>query len=252
MMSKTLKSVALLICASLVITTFAGCTSKSKEPVETKENIKISDKMNMTGMPIVKEPVTLKIMVGKNAAQTNWDKMLVWREYEKLSGVHVEWIEVIQNSIIEKRNLAIASGDLPDIFFKCNIPTKDLQSNGEQGIFVKLNDLINKFAPNFKKAITERNDVEKGIKTVDGSIYSLPYIMDVLSPAITGKTFMNKKWLDKLGMKVPSTTDEFYNILSAIKKNDLNGNGKNDEIPFTGPTFKMIMSTVRGAWGLGK
>jgi len=253
MRSKSLRKIALLLSATLVLTAFAGCSSKNKDvgSTEPKETTKISDKMNLTGMPIVKEPVTLKIMAVKNAAQGSFEKMLVWNEYEKLSGVHVEWVEVPGTSVVEKRNLAIASGDLPDVFFKCNFPSKDLQSYGEQGVFVKMNDLIDKYAPNAKKAIDEREDVKKGIKMVDGSIYSMPYIMNVLSPSITGKIFMNKKWLDTAGVKMPTTTEEFYNALMAIKKTDFNGNGKNDEIPLTSPAFNNVQSSLRGAWGLG-
>ncbi len=200
----------------------------------------------------VSKPVTLKMIVGKNAAQGPWDKMLVWTEYEKMTGVRINWVEVPEANLVERRNLSIASGDLPDAFFKCNIPAKDIQTYGEQGIFVKLNDLIGKDMPNFQKTLKDDPDVEKGIKTVDGSIYALPYIMNVLSPAITGKMFINKKWIDKLGVKMPTTTNELLSVLTAIKNGDANGNGKtDDEIPLTGPTYNMIASTLRGAWGLG-
>lgn len=43
---------------------------------------------------------------------------------------------------------------------------------------------------------------------------------------------INKTWLDKLGLKVPETIDELYNVLKAFKEQDPNGNGKQDEIPF--------------------
>ncbi len=260
MKNRLFKCIALVLCTLLVITAFAGCAKNGNEPTEPKgstkttgDDEKVPENMNLTGMPIVKEPITLKIMVAKHVAQSDWSEMLVWKEYEKMTGVHVEWIEVPEQNqtLTEKRNLAVAGGDMPDAFFKCNFPAKDLQSYGEQEMFLKLNDMIDKYAPNFKKAIDEREDVAKGIQMVDGSIYSLPYIMNVLSPAITGKIFVNRKWLDKLEMDMPSTTEEFYNVLTAIKKTDLNGNGENDEIPLTSPAFNNVASSLRGAWGLG-
>jgi putative aldouronate transport system substrate-binding protein len=45
--------------------------------------------------------------------------------------------------------------------------------------------------------------------------------------------YINKTWLDKLGLKIPTTHDEFYNVLKAFKERDPNGNGKADEIPFS-------------------
>jgi putative aldouronate transport system substrate-binding protein len=43
---------------------------------------------------------------------------------------------------------------------------------------------------------------------------------------------MNKVWLDKLGLKIPTTTDELLAVLRAFKRGDPNGNGKADEIPW--------------------
>ena len=42
---------------------------------------------------------------------------------------------------------------------------------------------------------------------------------------------INKAWLDKLGMQVPTTRDELEDVLKAFKTEDPNGNGQADEIP---------------------
>ena len=52
--------------------------------------------------------------------------------------------------------------------------------------------------------------------------------------------WINKEWLDKLGLAVPTTTDELYNVLKAFKTQDPNGNGKADEIPLTGAPNKYV------------
>jgi putative aldouronate transport system substrate-binding protein len=61
--------------------------------------------------------------------------------------------------------------------------------------------------------------------------------------------WINQAWLTKLGLKMPETTDELYIVLKAFKEKDPNGNGKADEIPFTGAAtgyntgvFHFIMS----------
>src|SRR5690606_4877116 len=43
---------------------------------------------------------------------------------------------------------------------------------------------------------------------------------------------INVKWLENLGLDVPTTVDEFYTVLKAFKEQDPNGNGIQDEIPF--------------------
>lgn len=57
--------------------------------------------------------------------------------------------------------------------------------------------------------------------------------------------FVDKKWMDELGLKEPTSLDELYTVLKAFKDNDVNGNGdKNDEIPFTanaGVTIDLLL-----------
>ncbi|MDR2397959.1 MAG: extracellular solute-binding protein, partial [Spirochaetaceae bacterium] len=45
--------------------------------------------------------------------------------------------------------------------------------------------------------------------------------------------FMRKDWLDKLGLPLPTTTQEFYDALVAFKEQDPGGVGKNKIIPFS-------------------
>jgi putative aldouronate transport system substrate-binding protein len=42
---------------------------------------------------------------------------------------------------------------------------------------------------------------------------------------------INKKWCDNLGLSLPTTWDELYNVLVAFRDRDPNQNGQNDEIP---------------------
>ena len=45
--------------------------------------------------------------------------------------------------------------------------------------------------------------------------------------------WINKAWLDELGLEMPETTEDLKTVLKAFKENDLNKNGKNDEIPLS-------------------
>jgi putative aldouronate transport system substrate-binding protein len=65
--------------------------------------------------------------------------------------------------------------------------------------------------------------------------------------------WINKKWLDKLGLEMPETTDDLMAVLEAFKTSDPNGNGKADEIPISfidnggNEDFKLLF----GAFGEG-
>ncbi len=47
------------------------------------------------------------------------------------------------------------------------------------------------------------------------------------------KLWIYKPWLDKLGLKMPETTEELYQVLKAFKEQDPNGNGQADELPLS-------------------
>jgi putative aldouronate transport system substrate-binding protein len=65
----------------------------------------------------------------------------------------------------------------------------------------------------------------------DGNIYSMPNVNDCYHCNGSCKLWINKAWLDALGLGIPQTTEEFYQALKAFKEQDPNGNGKADEIP---------------------
>jgi hypothetical protein len=66
----------------------------------------------------------------------------------------------------------------------------------------------------------------------DGKMYGLPQTQ--LDGIVASKALaINKAWLDKLGLSIPNTPDELFEVLMKIKTGDPNGNGKADEIPYT-------------------
>ena len=64
-------------------------------------------------------------------------------------------------------------------------------------------------------------------------MYGFPYIEQMKGLVMTsGPLLINQNWLDQVGMDLPTTVDEFTDILYAFKEaGDLNGNGEADEIP---------------------
>ena len=72
---------------------------------------------------------------------------------------------------------------------------------------------------------------------------------------IYGGLQVRKDWLDKLGLKVPVTTDEWYGVLKAFRTKDPNGNGKTDEIPLSnawnaGTEEWTTLNVFKGAYGV--
>lgn len=209
---------------------------------------------NPTGFPIVKQPINLTFFTGKSATNgSNWEEILVWKEYAKKTNVNVKFDLIPFESLTEKRNLVLAGGDYPDVFYSARLTAADLTKYGAQGVFIPLNDLINKHAPNIKKLMDQYPDLKKGLTMPDGNIYSLPSFYDpnFLSLLIGAPLWINEEWLKKLNMPEPKTTEDFYNYLKAVKNTDLNGNGQKDEIPYSGTGVGALIDQFKGSWGLG-
>lgn len=186
-----------------------------------------------TGYPIVDQPVTLRIFAQKAPLhRVPFNNLLVVKKTEQITKVHIDWIEVPSAAIEEKKNLMLASNDLPDAF-AINMPDFDIVTYGAAGVFVPLQNLIQKHAPNYRKVIAQKPDIPKFTTAPDGNIYTFARLNEGSWMRQLSIHSIYKPWVDKLGKTMPKTIDEFYDLMVAFKNNDLNGNGKADEIPIS-------------------
>ncbi|MFD1385761.1 extracellular solute-binding protein [Oceanobacillus oncorhynchi subsp. oncorhynchi] len=241
-----------MILAAVPLIALAACNNDDKADVGGSEEA--LNNLNTEGMPIVEDKIELEVFAGKAATTADdWNDVLLLNEYEEMTNMDITWNMVPADGLEERRNLALASGDLPDVFYSANLPVSDVQKYGSQGTFIPLNDLIEEYAPNIKKVLDENPDIRKGITFPDGNIYSIPtvYSPDFSSLLIGAKGWINGDWLEQLDMDNPETTEEFYEYLKAVKETDLNGNGKNDEIPLSSVAeMSRIIHWISGAFGV--
>lgn len=144
--------------------------------------------------------------------------------------VDIDFTYVPATGFDEKLNTTLASGVIPDIIFfawKSVVPTKWI----EQGAVLRLDDpennLLEDYAPNYSTFMTDdmlpyMTDYQGGIYSVKGFV-GFPYNTSLM---------IRYDWLDKLGLEVPKTMDEFVEVMRAFKTQDPNGNGLADEIPY--------------------
>jgi putative aldouronate transport system substrate-binding protein len=173
------------------------------------------------------------------------------KELQRRTGVTIVYQQADTNAD-EQFKLMIASGSYPDIIqWKLHSKTMDIPKYYKEGVIIKLNDLIDKHTPNFKKILDYQPDIKKEIMTDDGTIAFFPSINpmetveDKRQSATTGFV-IRKDWLDRLGLKVPTSIDEWYVALKAFKEMDPNGDGAANEIPFDGTGINMFAP----AWGI--
>ena len=212
-------------------TALTGCAKKSGEP-EAGKSKEIAG-LNKTGYPIVKEKVNLKMAASRRSDVKDFNELKFFKQLEEKTNVHIDWISIPDEGWKEKLGLMFAGNDLPDAFFgNWALTDNDVVKYSSQGMLAPIDKLIDEYAPNIKKHLSDNPDYKKLLTTPDGKIYSLP-VIDESYFHTSDALFINKNWLDKVGMKAPTTPDELYNVLKAFKGKDLNGNGKDDEIPMS-------------------
>lgn len=190
-------------------------------------------------LPLVDEPTTLTVFVPANG-EYSYEENLQTIELEEATGIHLEFITAAaSDNIQEKLSVLFASGEMPDIILtgvsaSNRYDKATEQSLGEQGLVIDLSEYIDTISVGYKKAFDEVEGFREYVTTQDGSIYSLPNLDGSLHIQYNCKLWLNTEWLDNLGLSMPTTTDELYDVLKAFKEQDANGNGDpNDEIPLS-------------------
>lgn len=157
---------------------------------------------------------------------------------EKKANVKLQFTEVPYDGAAEKRQISLASGDYPDLYMLIpwvdKFSQSDLVKFGQQGVILPLNDLIDQYAPNIKKALDDHPDYKAMSIAPDGNIYGLTMLNECFHCSYPNKMWVNTSWLKKLNLEVPKTTEDFKKMLEAFKTKDPNGNGKADEVPLSG------------------
>ncbi|MFD2672567.1 extracellular solute-binding protein [Marinicrinis sediminis] len=186
------------------------------------------------------ESVTLDVVARREPlAPSDFNENQTAQKIEEMTNVKVQWDTIVSTDYQEKKNLLLASNDLPDVFLGADFNDSELLKYGNEGTIIPLNDLIDQHMPNLKKILDERPDIRGIITAPDGNIYSLPVGEELGSGqeeigANPDFLYINTEWLDRLGLEMPTTIEEYTEVLRAFKAEDANGNGdKNDEIPLT-------------------
>ncbi|WP_409293938.1 ABC transporter substrate-binding protein [Peribacillus sp. SCS-26] len=208
----------------------------------------------------LKEKVTLKFMTQSSPlAPKDPNNKLIYKRLEKETGVHIKWKNYTSDSFVEKRNLAMASGDLPDAIMDAGYGDYDLLKLAKDGAIIPVEDLIDKHMPNLSKVLEQAPEYKKMMTAPDGHIYSFPWIEELGSGkesihSVDDFPWINVEWLKKLGLKMPKTTEELKQVLIAFKTKDPNGNGKADEIPmsFINKAGGEDLAFLFGSFGLGE
>lgn len=254
-MKKTRKVLALLLVAAMVIC-MSGCskktnatksaesssssggeattgTEKKEETAKTKESEKgnNSEEVNETASEFqttygAKQfdnvTITVEVFDRSNAPEGSTVIDNKWVDYinQEMNkvGITVEFVAVPRSEEISKIQLMMASGTSPDIML-C-YTTSIVEGFYNDGGTYDLAPYIDgeDQAKNLKEYIGE--DCMSLGRNSEGALWSIPARR---STTASQNLFIRKDWLDALGLQVPTTIDELYNVLKEFQFNNPEG-----------------------------
>ena len=215
-MAKCKKLVSFVLCGVMALS-FNGCGKK--ETTSSGDGID-----------------TISVFCTRSASLSeemkDYNDVASFQKMEELTGVKVEWTLPPSSGYDEKFNLMIASGNYTDVIVS-SWKAQGAEKFYKDGIIINLLD-YKEYMPNFMAYTEAHPEFAKDYISADGKMFYFPYIREELESNVFYGPLMRQDWLDKLGLDVPTTSKEMYQVLKAFKEKDPNGNGKADEIPMTG------------------
>lgn len=220
---KALKIVSGALSVSVIAASLCGCTQK--------EGAADGDKSLTCWMGLSSNISSIT----DNYGNTPFSK-----EYNKRTGVNIEYLHPVSGQEQESLSLMIASDDLPDMIYTNWV-------NYQGGPSMAINDGVivdlakyKKEAKNYFNILKNNPDYDRAAKTDEGAYYGFAMINDsnkllaVMGPAV------RKDWLDELGLKMPETVDDWENMLEAFKDKK----GATAPFSFNYNTYKSVVFSL--------
>ena len=224
---------AFLLTAAMCVTAFVGCgnngdssSTSSKDdskPASSTGSTVTAEKdplgADFTSYPLDgSESLRFYVLTGYGApdgvdyADNEWQKGLSERV-----GISINWETVPAGGDWQQSyNLMIAGDALPDIFYCWNM-TGNATQLIDDGKIISLNDYMETYAPAYYKFVTSDATMDKSVKNDNGDYYGFAFLReDLFLGTYLGPT-IRKDVLDQLGKEVPTTMDEWTDVLTAMK-----------------------------------
>lgn len=193
--------------------------------------------------------MTISVGITSNAKILSYDENDLTRWVEDQCNVELEFVEYAGGTDVSTQisTTIAARQELPDFLFGIALPATTMNRYGRDGYLYDLKEYYDdregasktfwtRLEENFSEAEIE-SILRKITDPTDGGMYVMPNIETSLVDTMHYQTWINREWLDKLGLDKPTDNASLVKVLEAFRDNDCNGNGDpNDEIPLFGST----------------
>ena len=246
-MKFTKRLLSLLVASAILAASFSACSSggstsdsatssqdsSSGVSVESKGADKSEDEGGEDPGDADKLSLGLSRSSNVEDYETNYFTGLI----EEAANVELEFKYYASSGEDAKTQIAAdaAADTLPDTIISTNLSRLEVYNYGSQGYFIDLTDYYKN--GKYFNEIESEEDKEAMLRAAtapDGNKYAFIDFMPEPWNLTPRRMWINQVWLDKLGLDMPTTTDELYEVMKAFVTQDPNGNGKNDEIGIYG------------------
>lgn len=242
-MKKRKQLLSALLVTAMLVTLVTGCGGEKEggenedtgNNVAEEQNNENEDSGDQEGdsVRISDEVITLTLAGPSGATAMDWNSTLQFAEYEKRLGLKFDATTYSNEQWASRVTLMMASDEMPDILSLgwSEMSRADVEKYANDGYLLDFSQYLD-IMPNVQKAMEENPDWAKTITFDDGGIYGFTFLNNFGNTSYYHYYLLSQAWLDNVGMERPETLDDLYNVLTAFKEQDANGNGNpDDEIP---------------------
>ena len=165
------------------------------------------------------------------SSERDWEEMLFFRRMEENTGIHFEFNQVTDlNAWRQQLPELLAGENAPEVLFKAELSPTQTNELYQQGLLIDLKPYLQENMPNLSALLAAHPEWERQITLPGGAIAALPGINTLQT---NNAMWINRAWLDRLGLEMPTTAEELTRVLRLFANSDPNQNGRDDEIPVT-------------------
>lgn len=221
MKNRNFRRIMAMVLATGMILSLTACGGSKKPELNTGELQEVD--LAELQFPLA-EKATLTGMISYPAnTESNPNNRTIFKRLQEKTNVEIEWTAIQGDQWGDKITLAMANLDtLTDFVFTAGFGDNDLLRYADQGVIIPLEEYIDAYMPNLKTVFDKYPEYRSMSTAPDGHIWALPWIEQLGSEKTAIQTvgdmsFINKKWLDFLGLDIPQTVDEFEQTLIAFR-----------------------------------
>lgn len=208
--------------SSVPLPSGAAMTTKAAEPLGRYDPpIELTTVRNLSD---IVETNVLGVLKNEKFEDNRWSRLYLDR-----LGIQIKYNWVVKGNdtsapFVQKLNVMLASGDLPDVI---PVNATQLKQLADTGQIEDMTNLYETYAsPLLKEILAEGGSGPFNAATYNGRLMAIPQTGSSIEQAQF--VWIRTDWLDRLGLQPPRTMEDILAISKAFAQQDPDGNHKKD------------------------